>query len=463
MEFVLVVIGAAAGALVAWMVARIAAARELASWRHEARDRVEEAQQTIRQLSEDKARAEQVADRVPGLEEQLRQVQEACQRAHVQAAEVRKEREADAEKLRWVEAAETRLREVFQALASRSLQDNTEGFLKHSREQMGHMLTEVRGDWGTQKEELRNLVEPLGKTVQELDRQVQQMEQKREGAYQGLQEQLRQLGPLVQALRAAPAARGRWGELQLRRVVELADMVPHVDFEEQAVTDNGRPDMIVHLPARGILPVDSKTPMQSYLEALEDGDGTHREVKLKEHASAIRGRIRELSQKRYWEQFERAPEMVVMFVPNDACLSAAFEKDADLLEYAMRQRVLPTTPVTLLALLKTVAYGWQQHKVAENAREIAEQGKELHDRLARFVEHFQRAGSGLENAVRAYNDAVGSLESRLFPAARRFRELGAASTELPLPPKIDRRLRTPGQLTLAEPEARVSKPPGPGC
>jgi DNA recombination protein RmuC len=190
--------------------------------------------------------------------------------------------------------------------------------------------------------------------------------------------------------------------------------------------------------------------MLAYLEALEDSDGTQRAAKLKEHAAAMRGRIRELSQKRYWEQFDRAPEVVVMFVPNDACLSAAFEKDGDLLEYAMQQKVLPTTPVTLLALLKTVAYGWQQHKMAENAREIAEQGRELHDRLGKFVEHFQRAGNGLENAVKAYNDAVGSLESRLFPAARRLKEMGAASTEVPLPATVDRAVRPSGQLALTD-------------
>ena len=456
MELLYLVMAVGAGAGVTWLIMRsryTAAARGLAERQEEVRQerqRVEEARAEIRQLSEAKARAEQQADRVQGLEIELKEARAAHQRVELQAATLTKEREADTEKLRWVEKAEERLREVFQALASRSLQDNTDGFLKHTREQMGHLLTEVRGDWGTHKEELRNLVEPLGKSMNELDRQVQQMEQKREGAYQGLQEQLRQLGPLVQALRAAPTARGRWGELQLRRVVEMADLVAHVDFEEQAVTDSGRPDMIVHLPAQGILPVDSKTPMLAYLEALEDGDAAHREAKLKEHATALRGRVRELSQKRYWEQFDRAPEVVVMFVPNDACLSAAFEKDGDLLEYAMQQKVLPTTPVTLLALLKTVAYGWQQHKMAENAREIAEQGRELHDRLGKFVEHFQRAGNGLENAVKAYNDAVGSLESRLFPAARRLKEMGAASTEVPLPATVDRAVRPSGQLALTD-------------
>ncbi len=446
----------AAGAVVTWLIMRsrhAAVARALADRQEEVRQervRVEEARAEIRELSEAKARAEQQAGRVEGLEVELRETRAAGQRAELQAATLAKEREADAEKLRWAEKAEERLRDVFQGLASRSLQDNTDGFLKHAREQMGRLLTEVRGDWGTHKEELRNLVEPLGKTMTELDRQVQQLEQKREGAYQGLQEQLRQLGPLVQALRAAPTVRGRWGELQLRRVVELADLVAHVDFDEQATSNEGegRPDMIVHLPTRGILPVDSKTPMGAYLEALEDNDGARREARLKEHAAAIRDRIRELSQKRYWKQFDRAPEVVVMFVPNDACLSAAFEKDGGLLEYAMQQRVLPTTPVTLLALLKTVAYGWQQHKMAENAREIAEQGRDLHDRLAKFMDHFRKAGKGLEDAVMKYNEAVGSLDRRLSPAARRFKELGVASAEIPPVTRVEQSVREPAQLAL---------------
>jgi len=227
-------------------------------------------------------------------------------------------------------------------------------------------------------------------------------------------------------------------------------MVAHVDFEEQAITDGGRPDMIIYLPTEGILPVDSKTPMQAYLDALESSSVERREEKLKEHAQVIRGRIRELSQKRYWEQFDRAPEFVVMFIPNDSCLSAAFEKDANVLEFSIQQRVLPTTPVTLLALLKTVAYGWQQQMVTENARKIAEQGRELHDRLAKFVDHLHRTGTGLDSAVKAYNDAIGSLESRLIPSARRFRELGAATTDIPNPINIERQVRTPGQLAFAD-------------
>jgi len=466
MDLLYLIIGIGLGGLSVWLLGRARTGsleHELSARQQELQNeriKMESAVAEIRTLADAKARAEQQAGRVPELEGELRELRESFRAVDVRAAALEKEREAAEEKLRWVGTAEEKLREVFQALASQSLQNNTGEFLKHAREQMGRLLTEVRGDWGAHKLELRNLVEPLGKTMQGLDQQVQQMEQKREGAYHGLQEQLRQLGQthqqlqsaavgLVQALRA-PSVRGRWGELQLRRVVEMAGMVAHVDFEEQAITDGGRPDMIIHLPTEGILPVDSKTPMQAYLDALESSGVERREEKLKEHAQVIRGRIRELSQKRYWEQFDRAPEFVVMFIPNDSCLSAAFEKDADILEFSIQQRVLPTTPVTLLALLKTVAYGWQQQMVTENAQKIAEQGRELHDRLAKFVDHLHRTGNGLDSAVKAYNDAIGSLESRLIPSARRFKEMGAATTDIPTPINIERQVRTPGQLAFVD-------------
>jgi len=460
------VLGFGLGGFSVWLLLRSrygAVERDLLLSRQEVqseRARMEAAVAEIRLLSDAKARAEQEAGRIPELETQLRDLRENLRAIEMRATAIQKERESAEEKLHWVEVAEQKLREVFQALASQSLQNNSGEFLKQVREQMGRLLSEVRGDWGTHKLELRNLMDPLGKTMQGLDQQVHQMELKREGAYQGLQEQLRQLGEthqqlqsaavgLVQALRA-PSVRGRWGELQLRRVVEMAGMVAHVDFEEQAATDAGRPDMIVYLPTEGILPVDSKTPMQAYLDALEETSVERREAKLKLHAQIIRGRIRELSQKRYWEQFDRSPEFVVMFIPNDGCLSAAFEKDADILEYSIQQRVLPTTPVTLLALLKTVAYGWQQQMVAENARKIAEQGKELYDRLARFVDHLQRTGSSLDAAIRAYNDAIGSLESRLIPSARRFKEMGTAGVDIQTPSTVERRVRPVGQLEFVD-------------
>jgi DNA recombination protein RmuC len=241
-------------------------------------------------------------------------------------------------------------------------------------------------------------------------------------------------------------------------VVELAGMVAHVAFDEQAVVEAGRPDLIVYLPNRGILPVDAKAPMQAFFEAMEAGDGETRRLKLKAHADAVRSCVRDLGQKKYWEQFEKAPEFVVMFVPNDTCLSAAFEHDPELLEFAFQQRVLLTTPVTLLALLKAVSYGWQQQQITENVQQIAEQGKALYERLAKFIEHLSRTGEGLDRAVRAYNEAIGSLESRVMPAARRFGELGAMTRELTSPETIEHQPRRPALLET--PEAGNSSAPG---
>ena len=370
------------------------------------------------------------------------------------------QREADLEKIRFLEDVERRLRDTFQALASQTLQTNADEFLKRARDQLQALLAQAQGDWSNHKTQLEGLLRPLQDILQNLDNQVRHLEQKREGAYQGLQEQLRQLAQthqqlhstaasLVQALRA-PTVRGHWGEYQLRRVVEMAGMTPHVDFLEQAGTDQGRPDMIIKLPNHGILPVDAKAPMQAYLAAMEASDEHTRREKLTAHTTAMRNRVRELAQREYSKQFQRAPEFVVMFVPNEACLNAAFESDPDLLEYAVQQRVLLASPVTLLALLKAVAYGWQQHQLTENARQIAQLGKELHDRLAKFLEHSQKLGRGLDSAVKAYNEATGSLESRLFPTARRLKELGASTNELPELRTVDSQARLPASLDNSE-------------
>ncbi len=362
-------------------------------------------------------------------------------------------RRGDTEKIQFLEKAQDQMREAFEALASRALQTNAEEFLKRARDQLDAMLKQVRGDWSTHKAELKHLIEPLSRTLEGLDRQVRELEQKREGAYQGLKQHLDSLmqthrvlqqttTQLVTALKS-PTVRGRWGEFQLRRVVEMAGMTAHVDFEEQASTQEGRPDMVIHLPNGGILPVDAKTPMQAYLEALEATDEHTKREKLRVHSTAVRSRVTELGRKRYWEQFENTPELVVMFVPNDACLAAAFEYDGDLLEYAIQQKVILTTPVTLLALLKAVAYGWQQQQISENARRIAELGRELHNRLGTFVGHLQKVGKQLDAAVKSYNDSVGSLERMVMPAARRFRELGTAREDTPPVQPIERLVRLP--------------------
>lgn len=353
----------------------------------------------------------------------------------VRLAGLEKELELQQKQQQSAEEASAHLRETFKSLAGDVLHANSQ------------MLAEGA------RQDLKTIVGPLQKGLESLDGHVRELEKARTGAYQSLEHQLGQLREthtrlqettvtLSQALRS-PTVRGRWGELQLRRVVEMAGMENHVAFDEQVSGEQGRPDLVVHLPNAGVLPVDSKVPLDAYLAASEATDEAERRTLLAGHAQAVRSRVRELSRKEYWNQFEKAPDFVVMFVPNEACLGAAFEVDPELLVYAMHNNVLVTSPVTLLALMRTVAYGWQQHHVAENAMRIAQEGRELAGRLDTFVERFTDVGRSLDKTVESYNKAVGSFESRLMPAARRFRELGAAANEAVAPEALDRLARAP--------------------
>lgn len=347
----------------------------------------------------------------------------------VRLAGEEKEREAETEKLSWKEKAELEMRDAFKALASDALRTNADLLSAQARK------------------DLQGVVEPIKENLTSLDSHIRELEKARQGAYQSLEQQLGQLRQthnrlqestisLTQALKS-PTVRGRWGEMQLRRVVEMAGMVRHVAFEEQAATDMGRPDLITYLPNGGILPVDSKVPLGSYLAATESLEAEKRKAHLAEHAKAMRARIRQLGHRQYWEQFSSSPDFVVMFVPNEACLGAAFEQDPMLLEYAVERKVLISSPVTLLALLRSVAYGWQQHRLTENAMLIAREGRELCNRLDLFVRRFSEAGQALGKAVERYNAAVGSLERRLMPAAKRFQELGVSSGDEAQPARID--------------------------
>jgi len=349
-------------------------------------------------------------------------------------AALEQELRAEREKLQWTEVAEQKLREAFTALASQSLSSNSQQFLANAQK------------------ELRTLVDPLSQKLDTMDQQVRALETKREGAYGKLGEQLRSLGEaqsqlqrttvsLEQALKS-PTARGRWGELQLRRVVELAGLVHRVDFDEQPTTDEGRPDLIVRLPGGGVLPIDAKASATAYLDAMQI-EGDQRARKLDEHVRAMRSRIQDLSRKQYWAQFDRAPELVVMFVPFESALSAAFERDPELLEYGIRQHILVASPVTLLALLRAVAFGWQQQQITENARQIANEGRELYTRVLNVLRPFRDAGTHLGRAVEAYDQAVGSLEHRLFPALHRMKDLTASSDELPETSEIRKTPRLP--------------------
>jgi DNA recombination protein RmuC len=291
------------------------------------------------------------------------------------------------------------------------------------------------------------LVKPLQDSLHRYEEQIRQLEQSRQSAYGGLDQHLKLLaeshqrlqqetGNLVKALRA-PAVRGRWGEITLKRVVELAGMVDHCDFIEQesASTEDSRvrPDMIVQLPGGRQIIVDAKTVLSAYLDAHEAQDEAHRNEALRRHAEQVRSRMDELSLKAYWSQFERAPEFVVLFLPGEQFLGAALDQDPRLIEEGFARRVVLATPATLIALLRAVAYGWQQNQLNAHAEEAGRLGKDLFDRMAVLAEHLNDVGQALGKSVSAYNRAVGSLETRILPAARRFKELGVSSDkDIPL-------------------------------
>lgn len=342
---------------------------------------------------------------------------------------------AEREKNAWTDSAREQLQNSFKVIATDELESRS-----------SQLKT-------TARDELTGVIAPLKEELAKLDKQVRELEAKREGAYSSLGAQLQGLHNLQDSLRQqtttlaqalkSPTVRGRWGEIHLRRLVELSGMGRHVDFSEQESTDSGRPDMVIRLPEKGIVPVDSKVPLDAYLRAMEVEDEDARRLLLAEHARAFRGRIRELAQRAYWEQFERIPEIVVMFVPVEASLSAAFQADRDLFEYAFQNKVLVTSPIALFALLRAVAFGWQQQQVAENAEQIAAQGKSLYERIATFVGHVSGVGKSLEASVKKYNDAVGSLDARVLPAARRLRELGVGSAEIEAPEPVETQPRLP--------------------
>ncbi len=346
--------------------------------------------------------------------------------------------------------AKKQLGDTFDALGAKALRANNQQFLELAKQTFEKVLVEARGDVDKRQQAIDALVKPVKELLERQQGALGELEKKREVAYKGLEEQIKAIAAsheklnsetakLVTALRR-PEQRGRWGEVQLRNAVELAGMSAHCDFEEQPTVGAAgavqRPDMVVHLPGGGEIVLDAKVALDAYLSALEDG--ADRAALAKRHAEQVEQHYRQLSSRRYWEQFERTPKFVVMFMPLESALVAALEVKPNLHTDAMAQHVLIATPTLLVALLRAVAYGWQQEDVARNAREIASVGKQLYERLATFAGHFERVGAALQRGSETYNRAVGSLERMVLPSARKLRELHATTeAEIEAPRKLE--------------------------
>jgi DNA recombination protein RmuC len=353
------------------------------------------------------------------------------------SAELDQARRSAAERLRAWEEDRDRLVGTFAQLSSEALRSNSEQFLTLADSRLKEAQEVARGDLGQRQEAISQLLVPVKDLLNRYETGLRQMELDRKGAYSGLSEQVKQLTSsqdqlkkethnLVTALRA-PQTRGRWGEMQLRRVVEMAGMVAHCDFDEQVTTtsEDGRqrPDLVVHLPGGAHVVVDAKVPLDAFLRATEADDEPTRQTHLVAHARQLRTHIDQLSKREYWRQFDPSPDLVVAFVPGDSLFMAACEADAGLIEYAISKQVLIATPLTLIGLLRTFAQGWRDEAMAENARIVKDLGSDLYDRLRVLGGHFAKMHRSLTSTVEAFNEAVGSLESRVLVTARRFPDL----------------------------------------
>ena len=396
------------------------------------------------------ARADEIAKRVAQLDAALavRDQELADARQHTGAvneqlaratAELGAERRSGSDHLRVLERAEQTLREAFAATSAEALRANSQSFLQLAKTSLSEFQKQATVDLEHRQRSIDSLVKPLHETLGQVNARLLEVEKDRASSEARLREQLQTLGTATANLERAlqtPHIRGGWGEIQLRRVVELAGMLDHCDFSEKttAQTTEGRlvPDMVVKLPGGRHIIVDAKVPYVAYRRAVETTENDERVARLKEHANQVKAHMVQLGSRGYWAQFQPAPEFVFMFLPGEGYFSAALQHDPGLIEFGVAQRVIPASPLTLIALLRAVAYGWQQERIARNAEEVSALGRELYDRIWRLAGHLDDLAKGLTRTVEAYNRTVGTIESRVLVTARRFKELGVSAAE-PIP------------------------------
>lgn len=382
-----------------------------------------------------------------------------------------KERMATEEKLQLLEKAKEQLTDTFQAISATALKESHESFLQLAKATLGKYQEGAERDLELRQKEVKQIVEPVKESLEKYDRQVQEMERIRQKAYGSLSQQVeslmttqqqlqRETANLVTALRT-PQVRGRWGEITLRRVAELAGMLRHCDFFEQETRDSEqgrlRPDMVVRLPNEKQIVVDSKAPLLAYLEAVEAQTEEERTNKLILHSKQIQAHMNKLSQKTYWEQFHPTPEFVVLFIPGENFFSSALEHNPGLIEEGVSKGVILATPTTLISLLKAVAFGWRQETMAKNAEAISNLGKELYERIGTMAEHLQNLGRNIEKCVSIYNQVIGSFERRVLVSARKFSEMGITKRDGEEIPYVDPAEETTRQVSLPEPDEHESQ------